>query len=189
MKINDLNIIAQRLGAFGKEHLGIDPRGHTVPTTSSLGGRIVNWIRSRHSDTAAQANRDVALLQGTLAAARAQGALSPDQDAAFKRAETLVRLSQSLARGGLDETALFTLDGEIDRDKTLSPEEKAARKAQLRQNNPEAVSWLLGAAARQMEAAGLPGMPIPGQTAQAAPAPQDAPQSDFERRWASFERH
>ena len=59
MKINDLNIIAQRLGAFGKEHLGIDPRGHTVPTTSSLGGRIVNWIRSRHSDTAAQANRDV----------------------------------------------------------------------------------------------------------------------------------
>ena len=23
MKINDLNIIAQRLGAFGKEHLGI----------------------------------------------------------------------------------------------------------------------------------------------------------------------
>lgn len=38
MKINDLNIIAQRLGAFGKEHLGIDPRGHTVPTTSSLGG-------------------------------------------------------------------------------------------------------------------------------------------------------
>lgn len=59
MKINDLNIIAQRLGAFGKEHLGIDPRGHTVPTTSSLGGRIANWIRSRHSDTAAQANRDV----------------------------------------------------------------------------------------------------------------------------------
>lgn len=59
MKINDLSIIAQRLGAFGKEHLGIDPRGHTVPTTSSLGGRIVNWIRSRHSDTAAQANRDV----------------------------------------------------------------------------------------------------------------------------------
>ena len=59
MKINDLNIIAQRLGAFGKEHLGIDPQGHTVPTTSSLGGRIVNWIRSRHSDTAAQANRDV----------------------------------------------------------------------------------------------------------------------------------
>ena len=59
MKINDLNIIAQRLGAFGKEHLGIDPRGHTVPTTSSLGGRIVHWIRSRHSDTAAQANRDV----------------------------------------------------------------------------------------------------------------------------------
>lgn len=26
MKINDLNIIAQRLGAFGKEHLGIDRR-------------------------------------------------------------------------------------------------------------------------------------------------------------------
>lgn len=59
MKINDLNIIAQRLGAFGKEHLGIDRQGHTVPTTSSLGGRIANWIRSRHSDTAAQANRDV----------------------------------------------------------------------------------------------------------------------------------
>ena len=59
MKINDLNIIAQRLGAFGKEHLGIDHRGHTVPTTSSLGGRIASWIRSRHSDTAAQANRDV----------------------------------------------------------------------------------------------------------------------------------
>lgn len=37
MKINDLNIIAQRLGAFGKEHLGIDRQGHTVPTTSSLG--------------------------------------------------------------------------------------------------------------------------------------------------------
>ena len=36
MKINDLNIIAQRLGAFGKEHLGIDRQGHTVPTTSSL---------------------------------------------------------------------------------------------------------------------------------------------------------
>lgn len=53
MKINDLNIIAQRLGAFGKEHLGIDHRGHTVPTTSSLGGRIASWIRSRHSDTAA----------------------------------------------------------------------------------------------------------------------------------------
>ena len=116
----------------------------------------------------AQANRDVALLQGSLAAARAQGALSPEQDAAFKRAETLVRLSQSLARGGLDETALLTLDSEIDNDKSLSPEEKAARKAQLRQNNPEAVSWLLGAAARQMEAAGLPGMPTPGQTAQAA---------------------
>ena len=59
MKINDLNIIAQRLGAFGKEHLGIDRQGHTVPTTSSLGGRIASWIRSRHSDTAAQANRDV----------------------------------------------------------------------------------------------------------------------------------
>lgn len=59
MKINDLNIIAQRLGAFGKEHLGIDGQGHTVPTTSSLGGRIASWIRSRHSDTAAQANRDV----------------------------------------------------------------------------------------------------------------------------------
>lgn len=59
MKINDLNIIAQRLGAFGKEHLGIDCQGHTVPTTSSLGGRIASWIRSRHSDTAAQANRDV----------------------------------------------------------------------------------------------------------------------------------
>ena len=59
MKINDLNIIAQRLGAFGKEHLGIDSQGHTVPTTSSLGGRIASWIRSRHSDTAAQANRDV----------------------------------------------------------------------------------------------------------------------------------
>lgn len=59
MKINDLNIIAQRLGAFGKEHLGIDRQGHTVPTTSSLGGRIARWIRSRHSDTAAQANRDV----------------------------------------------------------------------------------------------------------------------------------
>lgn len=59
MKINDLNTIAQRLGAFGKEHLGIDRQGHTVPTTSSLGGRIANWIRSRHSDTAAQANRDV----------------------------------------------------------------------------------------------------------------------------------
>ena len=58
MKINDLNIIAQRLGAFGKEHLGIDRQGHTVPTTSSLGGRIASWIRSRHSDTAAQANRD-----------------------------------------------------------------------------------------------------------------------------------
>lgn len=53
MKINDLNIIAQRLGAFGKEHLGIDRQGHTVPTTSSLGGRIASWIRSRHSDTAA----------------------------------------------------------------------------------------------------------------------------------------
>ena len=38
MKINDLNIIAQRLGAFGKEHLGIDRQGHTVPTTSSLAG-------------------------------------------------------------------------------------------------------------------------------------------------------
>lgn len=59
MKINDLNIIAQRLGAFGKEHLGIDRQGHTVPTTSSLGGRIASWIRSRHSDTAAQANREV----------------------------------------------------------------------------------------------------------------------------------
>ena len=59
MKINDLNIIAQRLGAFGKEHLGIDRQGHTVPTTSSLGGRIASWIRSRHSNTAAQANRDV----------------------------------------------------------------------------------------------------------------------------------
>ena len=59
MKINDLNIIAQRLGAFGKEHLGIDRQGHTVPTTSSLGGRIASWIRSRHSDTTAQANRDV----------------------------------------------------------------------------------------------------------------------------------
>lgn len=59
MKINDLNIIAQRLGAFGKEHLGIDRQGHTVPTTSSLGGRIASWIRSRHNDTAAQANRDV----------------------------------------------------------------------------------------------------------------------------------
>lgn len=59
MKINDLNILAQRLGTFGKEHLGINHQGHTVPTTSSLGGRIVNWIRSRHSDTAAQANRDV----------------------------------------------------------------------------------------------------------------------------------
>lgn len=59
MKINDLNIIAQRLGAFGKEHLGIDRQGHTVPTTSSLGGRIAGWIRSRHSDTASQANRDV----------------------------------------------------------------------------------------------------------------------------------
>ena len=59
MKINDLNIIAQRLGAFGREHLGIDRQGHTVPTTSSLGGRIASWIRSRHSDTAAQANRDV----------------------------------------------------------------------------------------------------------------------------------
>lgn len=59
MKINDLNIIAQRLGALGKEHLGIDRQGHTVPTTSSLGGRIASWIRSRHSDTAAQANRDV----------------------------------------------------------------------------------------------------------------------------------
>lgn len=59
MKINDLNIIAQRLGAFGKEHLGIDRQGHTVPTTSSLGDRIASWIRSRHSDTAAQANRDV----------------------------------------------------------------------------------------------------------------------------------
>lgn len=59
MKINDLNIIAQRLDAFGKEHLGIDRQGHTVPTTSSLGGRIASWIRSRHSDTAAQANRDV----------------------------------------------------------------------------------------------------------------------------------
>lgn len=59
MKINDLNIIAQRLGAFGKEHLGIDRQGHTVPTTSSMGGRIASWIRSRHSDTAAQANRDV----------------------------------------------------------------------------------------------------------------------------------
>lgn len=59
MKINDLNIIAQRLGAFGKEHLGMDRQGHTVPTTSSLGGRIASWIRSRHSDTAAQANRDV----------------------------------------------------------------------------------------------------------------------------------
>lgn len=59
MKINDLNIIAQRLGAFGKEHLGIDRQGHTVPTTSSLGGRIASWIRSRHSATAAQANRDV----------------------------------------------------------------------------------------------------------------------------------
>lgn len=59
MKINDLNIIAQRLGAFGKEHLGLDRQGHTVPTTSSLGGRIASWIRSRHSDTAAQANRDV----------------------------------------------------------------------------------------------------------------------------------
>lgn len=59
MKINDLNIIAQRLGAFGREHLGLNQQGHTVPTTSSLGGRIANWIRSRHSDTAAQANRDV----------------------------------------------------------------------------------------------------------------------------------
>lgn len=59
MKINDLNIIAQRLGAFGKEHLGIDRQGHTVPTTSSLGGRIASWIRLRHSNTAAQANRDV----------------------------------------------------------------------------------------------------------------------------------
>lgn len=131
-----------------------------------------NASSERVAQIRAQANRDVALLQGTLAAARAQGALSPEQDAAFKRAETLVRLSQSLARGGLDETALFTLDNEIDNDKTLSPEEKAARKAQLRQNNPEAVSWLLGAAARQMEAAGLPGMPAPGQTAQANPAPQ-----------------
>ena len=87
------------------------------------------------------------------------------------------------------EAALFTLDNEIDNDNSLSPEEKAARKAQLRQNNPEAVSWLLGAAARQMEAAGLPGMPAPGQTAQAKPAPQDTPQSDLERRWATFERH
>ena len=59
MKINDLNLIAQRLGAFGREHLGLNQQGHTVPTTSSLGGRIANWIRSRHSDTAAQANRDV----------------------------------------------------------------------------------------------------------------------------------
>ena len=129
-----------------------------------------NASAERVAQIRAQANRDVALLQGTLAAARDQGALSPDQDAAFKRAETLVRLSQSLARGGLDELALVTLDGEIDRDKTLSTEEKARRKAQLRQNNPEAVSWLLGAAARQMEAAGLPGMPAPGQTAQGAPA-------------------
>ncbi len=131
-----------------------------------------NASSERVAQIRAQANRDVALLQGTLAAARAQGALSPEQDAAFKRAETLVRLSQSLARGGLDETALFTLDNEIDNDKTLSPEEKAARKAQLRQNNPEAVSWLLGAAARQMEAAGLPGMPAPGAPpTPAAPAP------------------
>lgn len=129
-----------------------------------------NASAERVAQTRAQAQRDVAAIQGALAAARAQGALAPGQEAAFKRAESLVRLSQTLANGGLDETALYTLDTEIDRDASLSPEEKARRKAQLRQNNPEAVSWLLGAAAREMEAAGLPGMPAPGQTAQGAPA-------------------
>lgn len=59
MKIEQLNTLAQRLDGIGKQHLGLDAQGRTVPTTSSLGGRFVNWVRSRHSDAAAQANRDM----------------------------------------------------------------------------------------------------------------------------------
>lgn len=59
MKIEQLNTLVQRLDGFGKQHLGLDAQGRTVPTTSSLGGRFVNWVRSRHSDAAAQANRDL----------------------------------------------------------------------------------------------------------------------------------
>ena len=59
MKVNELNTIAQTLDRIGSQHLGMDRQGQIVQTTSSLRGRIINWIRSRHSDTAALANRNV----------------------------------------------------------------------------------------------------------------------------------
>lgn len=59
MNINELNTFAGQLNALGGEHLGINAQGNTVPATSSLAGRFVNWVRSRHSEAAAQGNRDV----------------------------------------------------------------------------------------------------------------------------------
>ena len=59
MRVNELNTMAQTLDRIGSQHLGMNRQGQIAPATSSLGGRIINWIRSRHSGTAAQANRDV----------------------------------------------------------------------------------------------------------------------------------
>lgn len=59
MKISDLSHMAQQLNTIGSAHLGTTAQGTIAPVTSSLAGRFVNWVRSRHSDAAAQANRDV----------------------------------------------------------------------------------------------------------------------------------
>ena len=120
----------------------------------------------------AQAMRDVAAIQAAAQAARAQGALTAEQETAFKRAQDLASLGARLMNGGMDAVELRIAEGAIDSDETLSDEEKAARKAQLRADTRQAGLWMIAQARQAYERAGLPGMPAAG--AQAAPAPEPA---------------
>ena len=57
MRISELNTMAQQLDSLGSQHLKTNAQGQISRATSSLFGRFVNWVRSRHSDAAATANR------------------------------------------------------------------------------------------------------------------------------------